>query len=103
MYILSLSSNLRKPSACSVSPEMFLALSYGDKGTVMPAEQYSSVFTQAPPKLGWLEKTCEKIENHRLRNADIAIFAAVISGNGRRKAPAKHIGNKSTNSELTAC
>lgn len=44
---------------------MFLDLSYGKKGTVMPAEQYSSVMTQAPPKLEELEKTMQ--ENRELQ------------------------------------
>lgn len=45
--------------------KMFLDLSHGKKDTVMPTEQYSSVWTQAPPKLGQLEKTMR--ENRELQ------------------------------------
>lgn len=45
--------------------KMFPDLSHGKKGTVMPAEQYSSVLTQAPPELGQLEKTMQ--ENRELQ------------------------------------
>lgn len=58
MYIFSYHSypTLESPVLVQYT-KMFLALSYGKKGTVMPAEQYSSVLTQAPPKRGQLEKT----------------------------------------------
>lgn len=90
IFFLSLSFNLRRPSACSVSPRCFQTCLMGRKTLLCQLNNTAVSGLKHHPNWEAGKDHARKQRTTGPRNADTAISAAAISSNRKRKVYGKH-------------